>query len=463
MNNKLSLPTEVKKIIKTLQKNRFEAYVVGGAVRDLLTGKPVYDWDFTTNAKPEEIQELFEDSFYDNKFGTVGVAGKHLKSQFKLKDESVDDKAVYEITTFRTESGYSDRRRPDKVEWGENLEEDLARRDFTINAMAIKCFESDDNDFEIIDPFKGQEDLKKRLVRAVGDPEVRFSEDALRMMRAIRFGAQLGFAIEPNTLEAMNKKSHLIQDIAWERIRDEFLKLLVSVYPKQGILLMKSSGILDYVMPEILKMQGVEQGGHHTKTVWHHSLDGLKECPSKDPIVRLATLLHDVGKPYTYRVRKGKITFYNHEVVGARIAKRIAKRLKISKKQKDRLWTLVRWHMFAYEPKMTDKAIRRFVKRVGRENINDMMMLRIGDRLGGGSKATSWRLRELQERIGQVLYTPMQISDMKVNGKDVIEILKIKPGPRVGEVLNQLFEEVMDDASKNDREYLLKRIKEIGK
>jgi putative nucleotidyltransferase with HDIG domain len=211
-------------------------------------------------------------------------------------------------------------------------------------------------------------------------------------------------------------------------------------------------------------MRGIEQAGHHTKDVWEHSLDALAACPSPDPIIRLATLLHDIGKPRVKMNRgKGKeITFYNHEVVGARMAKTIARRLRLSKKEIDLLWLLVRWHMFAYDPKMTDKAIRRFIKRVGLENINKMMMLRIGDRVGGGSKATSWRLRELQQRIGEVLYTPMQIKDLKVNGNDVIKILKIKGGPKVGEVLEKLFDEVMEDSKKNKREYLLKRIKELS-
>ncbi|MBU0618635.1 HD domain-containing protein [Patescibacteria group bacterium] len=460
----LDLPEVVLKILTTLTKAGFQAYVVGGAIRDLLMDKELYDWDFTTDAQPEEIIKLFPEAFYDNVFGTVGVTGEHLKKQFKLKDKTTEDEAVFEITTFRSESGYSDRRRPDKVVWGKNLEEDLARRDFTVNAMALKIKNAKlkMQNYQIVDPYEGQEDLKKRLIRAVGNPNTRFSEDGLRMMRAIRIGAQLGFGIEEKTLAAINTNAELIKQIASERIRDEFLKLLVSDYPKQGIMLMSSSGLLQEILPELLAMRGVTQAGHHTKDVWDHSLDSLQECPSRDPIVRLAVLLHDVGKPTVFQRQKGTITFYNHEVVGARMAKKIADRLRLSKKQKELLWLLVRWHMFAYEPKMTDKAIRRFIRRVGRENINQMMMLRIGDRLGGGSKATSWRLRELQERIGQVLYTPMQISDLKISGHDVMKVLKIKSGPKIGQVLEKLFDEVMDDAAKNDREYLLKRIGEIS-
>jgi len=446
---KVKLPVLVKKVLNTLEKAGFEGYIVGGAVRDILTGVKVKDWDFTTQAKPEEIQKLFKDSFYDNRFGTVGIAEKHLGGK---------GEGVVEITTFRSEGAYSDRRRPDKVSWGKSLEEDLKRRDLTINAMAL------DTKLKLIDPFKGEKDLKDKVIRAVGVADKRFEEDALRMMRAIRIAAQLGFTIEEKTLKGISKNADLIKEIAKERVRDEFLKIIASPYPKDGVVLVFTSGLLQHIVPELMEMRGVQQAGHHTKDVWHHSLDALEGCPSPNPIIRLATLLHDVGKPRVKMDRgKGKeITFYNHEVVGARMVKTIARRLKMSKKDIDMLWLLVRWHMFAYDPKMTDKAIRRFVRRVGRENINKMMMLRIGDRIGGGSKATSWRLRELQKRVGEVLYTPMQIKDLKVNGNDVIKILKIKGGPKVGKVLEKLFDEVMEEAKKNQREYLLKRIKELA-
>ena len=459
---KIKLPAEALKVLVELETAGFETYIVGGAVRDMLTKTEVKDWDFTTKAKPKEMLKLFKEAFYDNKFGTVGIAEKHLGGK---------GEEVLEITTFRTEEGYSDRRRPDKVSWGKSLKEDLKRRDFTINAMALKVklkgvkpkskqrwFEA-----ELIDPFKGQKDLEKKLVRAVGEASKRFEEDALRMMRAIRIAAQLGFTIEVKTLKAINKNADLIKQIAKERTRDELLKIIGSDYPKDGILLLYTSGLLKHILPELIETRGVQQAGHHTKDVWNHSLDALAGCPAPDPIVRLATLLHDVGKPRVKMNRgKGKeITFYNHEVVGARMVKTVARRLKMSKRDIDLLWLLVRWHMFAYDPKMTDKAIRRFIRRVGLENINKMMMLRIGDRVGGGSKATSWRLRELQQRIGEVLYTPMQIKDLKINGHDVMKILGIKGGPKVGKVLEKLFDEVMEDSEKNKREYLLKRIKEI--
>lgn len=459
------IPLLVTKTLQALQKTGFQAYIVGGAVRDLLMGISTYDWDFTTNATPEEIQKVFPESFYDNKFGTVGITAEELVKQFKIKnynykDEGINPEDIFEITTFRSEEGYSDKRHPDKVVWGKTLKEDLQRRDFTINAMAIKI-KNYKAKFKIIDYYKGQEDIKKKIIRCVGDPHKRFNEDALRMMRAIRIAAQLGFVLEEKTLKAIIKNSNLINQISKERVRDELFKLLKSDFPADGIKLLFSSGLLQYIIPELIKTRGIEQAGHHTKDVWNHSLDSLAGCPSPDPIVRLATLLHDVGKPIAYKNIAGQITFYGHEVVGARIVKKIADRLKFSKKDKEKLWLLVRYHMFAYDPKMTDKAIRRFIRKVGKENINDMMMLRIGDRKGGGSKATSWRLRKLQQRIGKLMYTPLQITDLKVNGHDVMKVLKIKPGPKVGKILKKLFNEVMEDASKNKREYLLKEIKKL--
>jgi tRNA nucleotidyltransferase (CCA-adding enzyme) len=464
---KFNLPLLISKVGREVKKNGFEIYIVGGAIRDLLTGKPTYDWDFTTNATPEQILKIFPDAFYDNKFGTVGIAVEDLVKKYKLttKDlKGIDPQRPFEITTFRSETGYQDSRHPDKVVWGKSLEEDLKRRDFTINAMALKVtdYGLPITDYEIIDPFGGQQDLKNKLIRAVGDPTKRFSEDALRLVRAIRIAAELGFTIEPKTLAAIKKNAKTLSKVSFERIQDEFLKILKSSYPADGIKLLTTTHLLQIILPEMLATQGIQQAGHHTKDVWNHSLDSLANCPSPDPIVRLATFLHDVGKPVAYRQKNGKITFYGHEVVGARITQKIAERLKLPKKDQEKLVTLVRFHMFAYNPEMTDAAIRRFIRNVGLENINDMMILRIGDRIGGGSRATSWRLRELQERIGKVLYTPMQVSDLKINGNDVMKVLNIKPGPRVGKILQKLFEEVLEDASKNTKEYLLKRIKELS-
>lgn len=479
----ITLPQPVIFILVKLIQAGYEAYVVGGAVRDGMMGKEITDWDLTTEAKPEEIQALFKSSFYNNEYGTVSLPALNLIEEMKTEGWLAETKGwteaeVLEITTFRTEVNYSDNRRPDRVSWGNSLVEDLARRDFTINAMALsfggreavaelQTYAKQKSEWlvpmKLSDPYQGRADLEQKIIRAVREPRERFTEDALRMMRAVRLGAQLGFAIETKTLTAIQEKAALINKISAERLRDEWLKILASGFPAEGITLLENTGLLAEIMPELSAMKGVKQGGHHIYDVWKHSLEALRECPSRDPIVRMATLLHDIGKPKVYREQGPRgVTFYGHEVVGARMAKQIGDRLRLSKREVERLFILVRWHMFVYNPEMTDAAIRRFIRRVGLENINDMMLLRVGDRKGGGSRATSWRLRELQERIGQQLYEPLRLKDMVVDGKDVMQVLKIKPGRKVGQILDQLFEEVLEDSQKNQRQYLLGRIQELG-
>jgi tRNA nucleotidyltransferase (CCA-adding enzyme) len=489
--HEVTLPQPVLFVLHRLHEAGYEVYIVGGAVRDILMGRQTKDWDFTTNATPEQIQTVFPKNFYDNAFGTVGISVPSLFGQMRKNGWSVMEidmwqHQIFEVTTFRKEYGYSDKRRPDHIVWGESLREDLERRDFTINALAISVDDPRQRDtgtstlngtiafarkkealtlpVKVFDYFDGIAHLKDKLVKTVGSPADRFQEDALRMMRAIRFGSQLGFALEPKTLTAIREHASLLDYVSWERRRDELLKIIGSTYAADGIMLLHSSLLLDYLIPEMLDMRGVKQGGHHIYDVWTHSIESLRFCPSSDPIVRLATLLHDIGKPKTYREQGPRgVTFYGHEVVGARMVKQIGRRLRLANKQIDRLYILVRWHMFVYEPDMTNAAIRRFIKRVGLENINDMMLLRVGDRKGGGSKATSWRLRELQQRIGEQLYEPMSTRDLKVSGHDVMKVLQITPGPRVGTIMNQLFEEVMEEPEKNSRDYLLNRIAELGK
>ena len=472
------LPRTALNILDKLGEAGFQAYIVGGAVRDLIQGKEVGDWDFTSDATPEEIIKLFKGSFYDNKFGTVGIpirSNTGSTSNTSNTSEETNKYDVYEITTFRKEQGYSDRRRPDKVEWAKSLEEDLSRRDFTVNAMALEVKDNTSNtsntgntgstgeelvglEVEVIDPFGGQKDLDNKLIRAVGDPSERFGEDGLRMMRAIRLGAQLGFAIEAKTLEAIKNNAGLIKHISWERIGQELIKIVASQYPADGIMLLYQTSLLGYILPELAAGVGVPQSGHHIYDVFTHSIESLRGCPAGDPTVRLAALLHDIGKPVTFRQEGKQITFYSHEVVGARMVKVIADRLRLTVEARNKLWRLVRWHMFTYSKEMTDAAIRRFIRRVGKDEISDMMMLRVGDRKGGGSPATSWRLRELQERIGIVMYDPLEVKDLAVDGHDVMKVLGIKPGPQVGKVLNVLFEEILEDPKKNQREYLLERI-----
>lgn len=476
----IEVPQKVRQIIDKFGKKGFEIYIVGGAVRDILTGKAVYDWDFTTNATPDEMLKLFKDAYYTNDFGMVGIPSE------------TEGERPYEITTFRTEHGYSDSRRPDKVEWGKTLEEDLQRRDFTINAMAatLKKLKRTENTeakpsvnsadsvpsvfqrtihvrVEIIDLYEGQKDLKKKLIRCVGNPNERFSEDALRMMRAVRIASELNFKIEGKTHEAIKTNAGLINKISRERVRDELLKILKSPHPHEGILLFKECGLMQEILPEMEKTFGVEQkspGRHHIYDVGTHSLRSLKFVAPKnpDPIVRLATLIHDIGKPPTFkRLENGTITFYNHEIVSARIAKQIADRLRFSNKDKDKLYKLVRFHQFSVDERQTDSALRRFLRKVGLENVPDMLDLRVGDRLGGGASETSWRLEEFKKRLIEVQKQPFTVHDLKITGHDVMKELNLKPGPEVGKILEKLFDEVENKKVNNKRSDLLNMLKKL--
>lgn len=478
----IKLPNEVKIILDKFKKQNFQIYIVGGAVRDLLMRKEVKDWDFTTDARPEEILKVIPEGFYDNKFGTVGIPSKHLRGE----DTGVTTSehlggGVMEITTMRKEGIYKDHRHPLEVSWTKNIEEDLARRDFSINAMALgipskhlpgEAKESPRSHLggeimEIIDPFHGQKDLQDKIIRCVGEPPKRFQEDALRLIRAIRFATELEFEIDPKTFDAVKQNADLIKEIAWERIKDELFKILASANPYIGIVKLREAGILQITLPELEACFGiVQEGPKHDRIydIGEHSLLTLKHTPSSDPLVRFAALLHDVGKVKTVSTSPdGNVTFYGHDVAGGKIVLAIGKRFNLSKKQTDKLYRLVRWHMFSVNENQTDSAIRRFIKNVGLENVEDMMDLRVGDRLGGGTQTeTSWRIEKFQERIKQVLQKPFSISDLKVNGHDVMDVLKIKPGPKVGEVLQKFFEEVLEDSSKNSREYLLEKIKQLG-
>lgn len=429
----------------------YKIYLVGGIVRELLLNKvPYWDFaDFTTNAKPEEIQALYPDSFYTNKFGTVGV-----------KIPQGEKELVFEVTTFRKESNYRDKRHPEKIEWAKTIEEDLSRRDFTINAMAY-------DGKKTVDLFDGQKHLQEKLIVAVGDPNQRFSEDALRLLRAVRFTAELGFLLEEKTRNSIRKNAELIKQISAERIRDEIFKILASNHPAEGILFMRSTGLLEIIFPEIDACFQIPQKSpkrHHIYDVGTHLIMSLKYCPSKDIITRFATLLHDVGKVNTYHKdhKSSLITFYNHEVAGAKIAEDIAERLRLSKKDRYKLITLVRQHQFTVTEKQTDKALRRFIRNVGKEYLQDILDLRIGDRLGGGATKTSWRLELFKKRLEEVQKEPFKITDLKISGNDVMKELKIKPGPEVGKILNSLFKQVEEGELANDRQKLLAELKSFS-
>jgi len=464
---KKNIPNKALDIFNKFTQEGFEIYLVGGAVRDLLLGKKeIKDLDFTTNATPQQIQMLYSKSFYDNNFGTVRIPSK---------------KGLLEITTYRSEKGYGDFRHPDKITWGKTLEEDLKRRDFTINAMAIgpsgqsKVKSSKLKvKLKLIDNFEGQKDLKNKLIRCVGNADNRLGEDALRILgnadnrlgedalrilRAIRFATKLEFKIEPKTLTALTKNTSLLANISGERIREELFKILLDKNVDRGFQLMKKAKILNQILPEVTKGYGMKQKGHHLWTVWKHSVLAVKYCPSTDPVVKLAALLHDVGKPIVVKEINGERTFHNHEVVGASIARNIGRRLRLPNKDLDRLTKLVRWHQFSVSEKQTDRAIKRFIRHVGKENIYDMLNLRTGDRLGSGAKLTSWRTEKFKKRLVEAQKQPFTVTDLKINGRDVMKILKIPPGPKVGQILNEVFAKVDNGKLPNERKILLEEIK----
>ena len=457
----MEVPKEVKSIVGELKKQGFEAYVVGGCVRDLLRDVDPEDWDITTNAKSEEVQKIMEESgrktFYENEFWTVGVLPKGRKTAEKKSD-------IVEITTFRAEAKYTDKRHPDEIKPAKTLGEDLARRDFTINAMAL---EVEGKKTKIIDPFGGQEDLKNKIIRAVGKPEERFSEDALRMMRAVRFAAVLGLKIEPETAKAIKKNSSLLKMISQERIRDEFLKIVMSDNAADGIDSLRELGLLKYILPELEEGFGNSQNKHHIYDCYQHSLFSLKYAAKKkfNKHVRLASLLHDIGKPRTKQGEGSDATFYGHEIVGAKMTNEILNRLKFPKKDIEKIWKLVRYHLFYYNAgEVSEASVRRLVRNAGPENMEELLQVRMADRIGSGvPKAEPYKLRHLKYVIDKVSQDPISAKMLKVGGNDVMKILKIKPGLKIGQILDVLLGIVLVDPKKNKKEFLEQEIKRLGK
>ena len=367
-----------------------------------------------------------------------------------------------EITTYRTESAYSDKRHPDKVKFAKTIEEDLSRRDFTVNALAAKVKK---NNFDVIDLFDGQKDLKNKIIRAVGNANDRFSEDALRMMRAVRFHAELNFSIEEKTLEAIKKNVTLIKHVALERIKDELTRIIISDNPAEGIDMLQKTGLLVYIVPELEKGINVAQNRHHIYTIYKHSILALKYCPSKNISVRLAALLHDIAKPQTKRGEGMYATFYNHDHVGARTAEKILSRLRFPKEIIEKVRLLVDNHMFYYNPdEVGESSVRKLIKKVGLENIKDLIDLRIADRLGSGTpKAKPYKLRHLEYMIDKVSKDAVSVKMLKINGTDLMKKIKIAPGPKIGAILDVLLAEVIEDAKKNDQKQLLLRAEELNK
>jgi len=448
----MKLPKQVQFVIQQLKENGFQGYIVGGCVRDSLIGIEPNDWDIATNATPEETIKIFPNNFYNNHFGTVTV----LSNQ--------EEKGI-EITPFRTEEKYTDKRHPDKIEWAKTIEEDLSRRDFTVNAMAM------DSKLKIIDPFNGQKDLENRIIKAVGDPEKRFSEDALRLMRAVRFATTLnnliGWKIEEKTKKAIQKKAELLNFISRERIRDELMKIIMSRRGAKGIEILRKLGLLKYIIPELEQGFGIGQNKHHIYQIYQHNILSLEYACKKEfsKYVRVSALLHDVGKPGTKQGDGLNSTFYNHEILGAKMTNKILQRLRFSKKDIEKIVKLVRYHLFYYNVgEVKEASVRKLVREVGPENINELLQLRMCDRIGSGvPKAEPYKLRHLRYIIEKVSEDPVSVKMLKIKGSDIMQILKISPGPKIGRILDILLSNVLDDPQKNKKQGLEKEVKKINK
>jgi putative nucleotidyltransferase with HDIG domain len=453
-NNKI--PKDVIWVCEMLSKNNFESYLVGGCVRDMIIDREPNDWDITTNAIPEEIINIFgeDDTVYENKFGTVGI---------KIRKDIKETEKIIEVTTYRTEGEYEDFRHPTKVEWGKTIEEDLKRRDFTINAIAYDPIKG-----LLVDPYNGQEDLRNKNINCVGNAEERFNEDALRMLRAIRFSAQLGYTISSETFSAIFKLANNLEKISKERIRDEFSKIIMSPEPMQALVISHKLGLLKYISEELESSVGVTQNGHHTYDVFEHLLRSLNHAAEKgyDLETRMAALFHDIGKPKTKRYDEAKkdYTFYGHEVVGEKMTRKILERLKFEKSFIEKVSKLVRYHMFFSDTEqITLAAVRRLIVNIGKENIWDLVNVRLCDRIGSGTKKEEpYRLRQFESMIEEALTDPVSLKTLKINGEKIMEILDEKPGKKIGLILNALFEEVIEDANKNNEDYLKTRTLELN-
>ena len=423
-----------------------EAYVVGGSLRDILLRRDAHDWDLTTDARPARLQELFPDSLYENAFGTVTVRDR-------------DGQAV-EITTFRTDHDYADFRRPHRIEFGDRVEDDLGRRDFTVNALAWGG--PPGRGREVVDPFGGREDVARRVLRAVGDPAERFEEDALRMLRAVRLAATLDFTIEPATLEAIGGRAELAIHLSGERIAAEIDKLLGASRPSVGLRLMAQTGLLTVVAPELAAQAGIPQNKTPGEDLWDHTLRTVDAAAAagRDGVVRLAALLHDLGKPAT--AADGH--FYGHEAVGAELAATLLRRWHLPRDMTERVEHLVRFHMFAYDDSWSDAAVRRFIGKVGIESLDDLFALREADNIGSGVPAAAGNLAALRQRTAVELASNLVLdrAGLAIDGNDLITALGLAPGPAIGRVLDRLVERVVVEPQLNERGTLLALAKSMA-
>lgn len=436
----------IRSIVTTFSESGFECYLIGGSVRDLLMGAPAYDFDFATNARPQQVMKLFKRVIPTGiKHGTVSLL--------------FNDDATYEITTYRADGKYVDGRRPESISFSDTLEEDVMRRDFTINGLAYDVIKQ-----ELIDYVGGLDDIDRRIIRTIGDSIDRFSEDGLRPYRACRFAAKLHFTIDSGTFDAIGKTLDVARLVSAERVRDELLKLLDADTPSVGFEYLRESGLLDLMIPELARCYGVVQNKYHMYDIYYHSIYSCDAAPSGNHIVRIAALLHDIGKVATRREGDdGDYTFYNHEVIGSRIAKKILSRLRFSNEEISRITNLISNHMFHYTDEWTDGAVRRFMRKVGVENIADLFMVRFSDREGngmrGGLPAPIGKLRRRMERVIEE-ENAITVKDLDIDGHVLMNEFSITPGPVIGKILNHLLELVLDEPEINERDILLEKARE---
>ena len=432
--NKEEIPDIVFDISRRLIKNGYQAFIVGGAIRNSMLGCQVKDWDVATDATPDSIHDLFpEMTSFNLKHGTVTLVfeGRH-----------------FEVTTFRGTEGFSS-----------CIEEDLAHRDFTINAMAYDIIHK-----RIIDPFGGQRDIEGKVVRAVLNPLERFQEDPLRMMRAIRFSLELGYAIEPETLMAIKTMAQAIDIVAKERVRDELLKILMVRRPSAGFHLMRKSGLLKRILPELVEGYRKRQNNYHKYTIYRHTMETVDSIKD-DPVLRLSALLHDIAKPRVREKINGRWRFFGHAKASAELTREIMMRLKFSNERITRVTHLIAHHMFDYKQELSDKTVRRFIKRIGADNVDDLIALRKADDLAHGwGRDFEKDIEKFKNRIDSHIKKsyPLTISDLAVNGHDVMAVSGLQPGPRVGRILNQLLEEVIGKPEYNRRDKLVEIVKRMA-
>ena len=436
-------------ICKELRSAGERAWVVGGCVRDTLRGKEVNDWDVATTARPEKVQKVFRKVIPTGiDHGTVTVLWKGQP---------------FELTTLRGEGAYSDGRRPDQVVFVEDIDRDLARRDFTVNALAY-----DPVDGQLVDPFGGLTDMRDKVLRAVGEPSERFQEDGLRILRGARFVATLDFELEPGTEAAFRGALDTFRRVSPERVREEWMKAMKAEAPSRAFEVMRRTGILEVTYPELLEQVGCEQNQWHAYDVWNHTMRVLDESAA-DPVERVAALLHDVAKPRTRAKsdKTGDWTFYHHEKVGADMAERWLRDYRFSNQERELVVGLIRHHLICYSNEWSDAAVRRFIKRVGRERVDPLLRLGKADALGKGRNVDDElaALKELRGRIDKTIEegNALTTQDLAIGGRDVIEQLEGGAGPIVGEILRTLLDRVIEDPSLNARDKLMPMVEELAK